>query len=119
MQTQSNEKRCSNYVANDYEKQLAILRRKVAEMQGAIETKMRRHCEQPGSGTKTTDAECKKFASLKTHVSKTLARIDVDEEQLAKAKAAAEGYAAQFATPTAQLDAFKKDSGDLVNTFTQ
>ena len=42
MQTQSNEKRCNNNVANEYEKQLAILRRKVAEMQGAIETKMRR-----------------------------------------------------------------------------
>ncbi len=82
MRTQSNEKRCSNYAANDYEKQLAILRRKVAEMQGAIETKMRRHYEQSGTGTKTVDAKYKEFASLKTHVAKTLAKIDVDEKEL-------------------------------------
>jgi hypothetical protein len=91
MQTQSNEKRCSNYVAKENEKQLAILRRKVPEMQGALETKMRRHYEQLGTGTKTTDAECKEFASLKTHVAKTLARIEVDEEQLAEAKSCRRG----------------------------
>ncbi len=58
------EKRCNNYDANDYEKQLAIQRRKVSEMQGALETKKRRHFEQPGTGTKIVDAECKEFASL-------------------------------------------------------
>jgi hypothetical protein len=82
MQTQSNEKSCSKYVAKDNETQLAILRRKVSEMQGALETKMRRHYEQPGTGTKTVDAECKEFSSLQTHVAKTLARIDVNEEKL-------------------------------------
>ncbi len=76
---------------------------------------MRRHYEQSGTGTKTADAECKEFASPKTHVAKTLARIYVDEEQLAKAKGAAEGYVAHLATATTQLDASKKDSGDLVN----
>ncbi len=80
---------------------------------------MRRHYEQPGTGTKTNDAECKEFVSLKTHVAKTLARIDVDEEQVVEAKVAAEGYAAQLATATAQLDAFKKDSDDLVNKLTK
>ncbi len=119
MQTQSKEKRCNNYAANDYEKQLAILRKKVAEMQGAMETKMKRHYEQPGTSTKTGDAECKEFVALKTHVSKTLARIDVDEEQLAKAKAPAEGYVAQLATATAHLETSKKDSGDLVIKLTQ
>ena len=43
MQTQSNEKRRINYVAADYEKKLAILRRKLedAETQRAKEIQMR------------------------------------------------------------------------------
>ena len=43
----------------------------------------------------------------------------MDEEQLAQAKVAAEGYAAQLATATAQLDAFKKYSGDHVKKITE
>ncbi len=88
-------------------------------MQGALDAKIRRHYEQPRTGTKTANGECKEFASRKTHVAKTLARIDVDEEQLAEAKAAAEGYAAQLAIAIAQLDASEKDSGDLANKLTK
>ncbi len=88
MPTPSNEKRCSNYAAKDYEKQNAILRTKLedAETQRANETKMRRHYEHLATDTKKADAKCKELASLQTHVAKTLARIDVDEEQLAQAK---------------------------------
>ena len=114
MQTPSNEKRCSNYAAKDYEKQIAILRRKLedAETERANETKMRRHYEHLVNDTKSD-------RSLQTHVAKTLARIDVDEDQLAQAKVAADGYVAQLATATAQLDAFKKDSGDHVKQLTE
>ncbi len=75
MQTPSNEKRCNNYAAKEYIKQIAILRRKLedAETQRANETKMRRHYEHLVNDTKSD-------RSLQTHVDKTLARIGVDEK---------------------------------------
>ena len=87
MQTQSNEKRCNNYVAADYEKKLAMLTRKLedAEMQGAKETKMRRHYEHLVNDTKS-DVECKQFASLTSQVDRMMAKMDADEKELEEAK---------------------------------
>ncbi len=79
---------------------------------------MRRHYEHLAAGTKAHE-ECRQFASLKSQVAKKLAKQYVDEKELDEAKAAAKGYADQLATAAAQLDAFKKDSGDLVNKLTQ
>ncbi len=120
MQTQSNEKRCINYTAKDYEKQLAILRRKLedAETQRAKKIQMRSLSENLLKATKA-DVECKQFASLRSQVAKMMAKIDVGEKELEEANAAAESYAPQLATAAAQLDAFKKDSGDHVKKFTE
>ncbi len=115
MHTQSNEKRCNNYAAKDYEKQLAILRRKLedAETQRAKEFEMRCLSKNLLKATKA-EVECKQFASLTSQVDRMMAKMDADEKELEEAKVAAEGYAAQLATATAQLDAFKKVSGDHV-----
>ena len=119
--TQSNEKRSGNhYIAKGYEKQLDILRRQLedAETKRAKEFQMRCHAENLLKATKA-EVECKQFASLTSQVDRMMAKIDADEKDLEEAKAAAEGYAAQLATATAQLDALKKDSGDHVKQLTE
>jgi chromosome segregation ATPase len=87
-------------------------------MQCAKEMQTRRDYENLLKAT-TIDAEFKQFSSLRSQVDKMMAKMDVDEKELEEAKAAAKSYAAQLATATAQLNAFKKDSGDHVKKLTE
>ena len=79
---------------------------------------MRCHAENLLKATKA-EVECKQFASLTSQIDRMLAKIDADEKDLDEAKVAADSYAAQLATATAQLDALKKDSGDHVKQLTE